>query len=258
MDTTGLAYTESGTGPAVVLLHAFPLNASIWESLQHHLSADYRVISVDLPGFGRSQPPRPFTMDSAADELHALLGHLGAVPCALVGLSMGGYVAFAFADRHPDALAKLVVIDSKAAGDDPAGKAARNAMIDAVRRGGASAVAQQMLPRLLAEQTREQQPALVQRLTEIIHSTLPLTIEYGLSAMRDRPDRTAALAKIAVPTLIVVGEHDKLAPPEVAAELQRQIPGAQLVVLRGAGHVSAIEQPADFLHLVRSFLQRPG
>jgi pimeloyl-ACP methyl ester carboxylesterase len=252
---TNLAYTELGSGLAIVLLHAFPLNASIWSTVQKELSKTHRVIAVDLPGFGQSQPPRPFTIDSAAEDLHALLTELDALPCTLGGMSMGGHVTFAFADRYPDAASHLVFISTKAAGDDAPGKAGREKMLATVRSEGSAAVAEQMLPRLISDTTKTEQPALVKQLDAIIRSNSPLAIEYATVAMRDRPDRTPSLAKIAVPTLICYGENDAFIPLSVPTALQQQIKNAKLAIIPKAGHLCAIEQPAEFQRVVRELLQ---
>src|SRR5688572_6819435 len=144
-----LAYAQRGEGVPVVLVHGFPLDSRMWGNQAHALAAGYRVITPDLRGFGRSPSNEPFTIESLADDVHALLVKIGALPCALAGFSMGGYVALAFAKKYPTDLRALILVDTRAGGDTAEGKAAREKSVQLVRQGGAKAIADQMLPKLL-------------------------------------------------------------------------------------------------------------
>ena len=253
-----MAYDERGPGggdvPAV-LLHGFPLDATMWEAQAQALGdAGYRVIAPDLPGFGRSRSDAPFTMDSQADAVHALLDSIGALPCVLVALSMGGYIALAYAKKYPADLRGLVLVDTKAEADTAEGKAGRQKMIDLVRKEGSKAVADQMMPKMLAKDAAAQRPQQAQALRRIMEACPPKTIENALAAMRDRPDRTGELATIKVPTLVIVGESDQITPPDVAETMAKKIPGAQLVKIRGAGHMSPMEQPEQVNQAIQVFL----
>ena len=126
---TTLDYEEQGTGMPLVLLHGFPLDSRIWREQLAALSDRFHVIAPDLRGFGQSKSSDTFTMESLADDVHALLADLQALPCILGGLSMGGYVALAYAKKYPTDLRGLVLIDTKAEGDTAEGKAGREKMI---------------------------------------------------------------------------------------------------------------------------------
>ena len=145
-----LSYTDRGSGTPLVLLHGFPLDSRIWDQQAADLSGQCRVITPDLRGFGQSKPETPFTIESLADDVHALLESIVALPCVLGGLSMGGYVALAYAKKYPADLKALALIDTKAEGDTPEGKQGRQKMIDLVREKGSPAVAGQMMPRMFA------------------------------------------------------------------------------------------------------------
>jgi pimeloyl-ACP methyl ester carboxylesterase len=257
---TALSYHERGRGGRnVALLHGFPLDARMWEAQLAALGdapGGYRVVAPDLRGFGQSRSDAPFTIESLADDVHALLSALGALPTALVGLSMGGYVALAYAKKYPADLRALVLVDTKAEGDTTDGKAGRQKMIDLVRKEGAKAVAEQMMPKMLAKDSAGQRPQQAQALRRIMESCPPKTIEHALAAMRDRPDRSPELSSIKVPTLVIVGESDAITPPEVAESMAKKIPKAQLITIRGAGHMSPMEQPDQVNRALRAFFEK--
>ena len=250
-----LHYTEQGSGRPVLLVHGFPLDSRMWEAQAPALaSANWRVIAPDLRGFGRSQSDSPFTLESLADELHRFAEAVGAIPFVLIGLSMGGYVSLAYAKKYLAGLRGLVLVDSKAEADTPEGKEARAKMIDLVRKDGSKAVAEQMMPKMLAKDAADQRPQTAQALRRIMEACPPKTIEHALAAMRDRPDRSGELSAISVPTLVIVGDSDAITPPAAAESMVNKIPGAQLVVIRGAGHMSPMEQPEQVNRAIRAFL----
>lgn len=226
----------------------------MWDAQIAELSASYRVLAPDLPGFGRSRSDEPFTMESQADAIHAWLEESNAFPCVLGGLSMGGYIALAYVRKYPSDLRGLMLIDTKAAGDNPQQKEGRQKMVELVRSSGAEAVAGQMLPKMLAEDTPRARPAVAATLRAMMEACPPRTTENALVAMRDRPDQSSHLSSIAVPTLIIVGDADSITPVPVAQSMQKQIPGARLSVIKGAGHMSSMEQPAQVNQAMRRFL----
>jgi 3-oxoadipate enol-lactonase len=259
LNNTTMHFEESGTGRALVLLHGFPLDSRIWEPQRQGLSDRHRVITPDLRGFGKSGLAiRPFSLEDLADDIHALLAELGALPAALGGLSMGGYVALAYVKKYPTDLSALLLLDTKAEGDTPDGKQARDKMIELARTKGAKAVADQMMPKMLSPDTLEHRPNVVKSLREVMDSQPPQTIAAALAAMRDRPDHSGNLPSISVPTLIIVGESDAITPPPVAESMHKAIPRSQLVIIKGAGHMTPMEQPQQVIDALRRFLQGIG
>lgn len=248
-------YEDSGRGLPLVLLHGFPLDSRMWEGQGADLTSVARVITPDLRGFGKSQPPAPFSMESQSDDMHALLSEIGALPCMLVGLSMGGYVALNYARKYPQDLRALALVDTRSEADTPQGKEARQKMIDLVRASGSKAVADQMEPKMLSKDTLEHRPAQVRALRQMMENCPPLTIEYALAAMRDRPDVTEFLPSIKVPTLIIVGDADAITPPAMAESMHKKIAGSQLVVIQGAGHMSPLEQPEQVSRAMRKLVE---
>jgi pimeloyl-ACP methyl ester carboxylesterase len=259
---TSISFEERGVGrpgaPPIVLLHGFPLEHRMWEAQLSGLSRSFRVIAADLRGFGRSPCEDAFTIPSLADDVHGLLESLGALPCVLCGLSMGGYVALAYVRKYPTTLRGLILVATKAEADAAPAREGRQKMIDAVRAGGSKAIADAMEPKLLAEATLRGRPDVVRSLRGMMEGCPPGTIERALVAMRDRPDQTDNLPSIPVPTLVLVGEHDAITPPDVARAMHSKIPNAQLEVIPGAGHMAPMEQPDAVTRAIERFVAGIG
>jgi pimeloyl-ACP methyl ester carboxylesterase len=254
IDDTLTAYHESGSGKPLALVHGFPLDWRIFEPQVAELSKKHRVIAPDLPGFGQSKSDKPFTIASAADHVHELLKALGALPVALGGLSMGGYIALAFAKKYPKDLSALILMDTRAEGDTPEGKQAREKMIELVRKEGSKAIADQMLPKMFSPDTLKGNDPLVRKLLDIMQHCPPKTIEHALVALRDREDYSGILSSITVPTLILVGEQDAITPPKMAQAMHEKIPNSKLVQISGAGHVSTMEKAEEVTAAIGEFV----
>jgi 3-oxoadipate enol-lactonase len=246
-------YFDHGSGTPIVLVHGFPLDARMWQAQIDELSNQHRIIAPDLRGFGQSISSEPFTIRSLADDLHALLSKIGALPCLLAGLSMGGYVALAFAKKYPADLRGLALIDTRAEADTAEGRENRNKMIEQAKAAGSKAIADAMFPKLLCASTIQNQPRVAQNLRQIMQSQSPLTLQHALAAMRDREDQTQNLPSIAVPVLILVGEQDVITPPAMSQTMEKLLPRATLVMIPDAGHMSPMEQPQRVSDALRQF-----
>lgn len=253
---TTLHFEEAGHGTPVVLLHGFPLDSRVWAKQIEGLADRFRVVTPDLRGFGKSPSAEAFTLASLADDVHGMLAGVGALPAVFGGLSMGGYVALEYVKKYPSDLKGLMLIDTKAEGDSPEGKEARNKMIELVRSKGSSAVAEQMMPKMLAPDAAQSRPQVARELRRIMEACPALTIEHALAAMRDRNDHTADLPSIAEPTLILVGDADAITPPKVAQTMREAIPRSQIAIIHGAGHMAIMEQPEQVNRAMRDFLAR--
>lgn len=252
---TPIAYEDHGTGPGLVLLHAFPLDSSLWKHQAGALADRFRVIAPDLPGFGGSAVSAGLTIDSVADVVAELLDHLGVNERVVVGgLSMGGYAALAFARLYPQRVRALILADTKADPDDEAGRASRDKLIQLAADQGPGAVFEQMLPKMLGPDTATGKPDVVQLVRDTAGRQKVEGVVAALKAMRDRPDGRPGLSHISFPTLVVVGEQDAITPPDRARELAENIPNARLVTIPDAGHLSNLENPAAFTQAVREFL----
>ncbi len=255
---TTMNYLDVGAGgPAVVLLHAFPFHSGMWEPQVEALADRHRVVVPDLKGFGGSDAPEDvsaYSMASYADEVAGLLGTLELEQVAVVGLSMGGYVAFSLLSRHRPLVSALVLADTRADPDSEQVLERRTNQQRTVREEGTAPVIEALLDTLLAEPTRRHRPEVVDRARRLMKDNPPAGFVGALEAMKSRPDASPQLGSIDVPTLVVVGEDDKPSPPEVAESMHEAIRGSRLAVLPEAGHLTNLEVPGPFNQAVGGFL----
>jgi pimeloyl-ACP methyl ester carboxylesterase len=254
--TPELAYAQGGAGAPLVLLHAFPFSRRMWQHQHDGLTAHVRLVTPDLPGFGESpasdQAPDLGVM---ADGVLDLLDRLGLDEVVLGGLSMGGYVAMEILRRRPGVVSALVLADTKASADPEEGAANRRRMADLLEETGSPRpLVHDVLPTLVSDTTRQDRPETVAWLRAIVEGTDPLAAAWAQRAMAARPDSFDTLRQVRVPTLVVVGDEDRLSPPSDAEAMVQAVPGAQIAVLGGAGHLSAAERPDEFNSLVSDFV----
>ena len=238
----------------VVLLHAFPLNAGLWRRQVEAAPAGFRFVTPDLPGFGASAEPPATSMDAMARSVLRGLDSVGIGRAVIGGLSMGGYVTLALYRLAPERFSGMILADTRATADTDQQKEARRKMIATVREHGPSAVADEMLPKLLGATSHREKPELAALVRRMIEGNSAETIAGAVQAMLERPDSTPLLPSVRVPALILCGEEDVLTPPADAEALQRGIPGARLVRLPGAGHLSNVEAPDSFTRALGDFL----
>jgi 3-oxoadipate enol-lactonase len=237
---------------AVVFLHAFPLNAAMWAAQVDALKGR-RTLAPHLPGFG-GQAVAQADLDAFAAAALGEMDASGVDRAVVVGLSMGGYVAFRLHALAPDRVEGLVLADTRAGADDEAGRRKRTDQAARARSEGIGWMPDAMVPALLGETTRRERPEVVDHVRRLIAQAHPEGVARALEAMRQRPDSTPALAGIGVPTLVVVGEEDTLTPPGESRHIADGIPGARLVVLPRAGHLANLEAPAGFNEVLLDFL----
>ncbi|HEY3469551.1 MAG TPA: alpha/beta hydrolase [Amycolatopsis sp.] len=241
----------------LVLLHAFPLDARMWNAVREPLASHLRVITPDQRGLGRSPLPesgREPSLEDAARDVIALLDRLALDRVVLGGCSMGGYLAMAVLRLAPERVGGLVLIDTKATPDTPEAAQSRLDVAARVEREGiAGWLAEANLPNLLAETTRTRRPDVVETVREIIESQPPAGISWTALALRTRPDSLDLLRDSGVPALVVVGEEDPITPVAAASAMVEVMPGATLVVLPGAGHLTPLEDPAGVVEAILSW-----
>ena len=256
VDSLEIGYDDVGSGAGAPLLftHAFPLNRTMWAPQLSALVERCRCIAADLRGFGDSSVAPPYSMEQYADDLAHLLDQLHIDKVVLVGCSMGGYASFAFWRRHKHRVRALVLADTRAGGDSDETLTRRRQLIQIARTEGAIAVANLQIPSLVGKTTREKQPDTYDAVHRMVAQAPVEGIVGALQAMMVRPDSTPTLGTIDVPTLIVVGEEDVPTPVKEARLLHDRIPGSRLEVIAQAGHLSNMERPAAFNHLLTEFL----
>jgi 3-oxoadipate enol-lactonase len=249
-----IAYSDQGTGLPIVFLHAFPLNRTMWATQEHGLSSQFRIITIDLRGHGESDAPLwRYTLDQSADDVRALLDHLAIQQALFVGLSMGGYILFAFYRKYADRMKGLILADTRAQADKEEEKARRFQMAQIAHTQGAAAIADLMIPKLLSPATIQTKPDLVGQVRAMIEGSQISGIAGDLMAMAERPDSVLLLTQITCPTQIIVGQLDQGTPVSDAKLMAEHIPGSRLAVIPNAAHLANLEQPQAFTQLVAAF-----
>jgi pimeloyl-ACP methyl ester carboxylesterase len=253
-DGIEIGYDDVGAGMPVAFVHGFPHNRTLWSPQVSALVDRARCIAPDLRGFGESSHHGPFTIDQYADDVAMLLRSLGVERAVIAGLSMGGYVALALWRRHRSLVRGLVLAHTRAGSDTDEARGKRRALIDVARTRGASAVADGQVTGMLGKTTREKRPAMIDEVHRMLATASVEGIVGALEAMMARVDSTGTLPTIDVPTLVIVGSEDVLIPRSEGDILREAIRGSRLEVIEQAGHVSNMERPAAFNHVLSEFL----
>ena len=229
------------------------MDASFWGPMWRELAVGVTLLTPEFPGFGTAPPVDAPTIAGFASDVADLIRAEAPGPATVIGLSLGGYVALALACDHPDVVAGLVLANTRAEGDDPAARAGREQAIDTVRIDGLDTYIATLLPQVLGADAT---PEAWERAQAIAQVQDPEAVCLALEALRDRSDRSGKLGAIAVPTTVIAGSDDAVTPRDAARSLADGIPGATLAVIDGAGHLSALERPAEFAALVAAILSR--
>ncbi len=252
---TELTVDVRGEGVPVLFVHGFPFDRSMWRHQLATLSGARRV-APDFRGVGSAAAGADgYSLSRYADDLVAVLDALGIRAAVVCGLSMGGYVVFELLRRHAERVRALVLADTRVDADSPAGKRGRDELAALAEREGADAVSERLLPRLLAPVTLATQPEVGAQVREMARRWSVPALVGALRAMRDRPDSTATLRALRIPTLVVAGQDDQVSPPESARAMAELVPGAQCHVIPGAGHLAPLEQPLAVGRLLAEFVR---
>ncbi len=253
---TNIDCRDKGAGLPVILIHAFPLNQTMWDDQLVALQNFCRTITLDLRGFGQSDAPQDsISMDHMAADVRALMSALDIDRAVLVGLSMGGYISFAFLRNYPDAVVALVLADTRASADTPDARERRLNSAEKAEREGVSAIAEDMIPLLLGGTTLERRPSIVERVRSMIEANSPRGIAGAQRGMAGRRDSTDVLEAIDAPTLVLVGAEDRLTGVTETEEWSHRIRGVRLKLIERAGHLSNLENAHEFSAALIEFLQ---
>jgi pimeloyl-ACP methyl ester carboxylesterase len=253
-----LAVDVRGEGLAVLFVHGFPFDRTLW---RHQVAAlaKYRRIAPDLRGVGDSRgSAEEYSMGRYAADLVALLDALEVRRAVVCGLSMGGYIALEMMRRYPERVRALMLCDTRATPDAEDARKRRDELAALAARDGPGAVGDKLIPNLLGAATRAERPEVQEQLLAMSRRYSVPGIQGALRAMRDRPDSTPDLPKIAIPTLVMVGAEDPTSPPAVMKGMADVIPGARYVVVPAAGHASPLEQPLVTSRVMADFLDGLG
>ncbi|USG64157.1 alpha/beta hydrolase [Brevibacillus ruminantium] len=250
-----IAYLDSGAGEAVCLVHGFCGSSAYWQKILPQLEKSHRVIAPDLRGHGNSSvPSESFTVEKMAGDLAHLLDQTGIEKITLLGHSLGGYVALAFAELFPERVKAIGLIHSTAYPDDEQAKANRTKGMDNIQRNGVEPFIKALIPKLFAPESATLIPAEWNLAREIGLQTPAEGAIRTLEAMRDRPDRREILASLPCPLLLVAGKNDQIIAPEKTFTVKG--PRVHQVLLEGAGHMGMLETPDELAQEMLSFLSK--
>lgn len=258
MSTLNLAHEVRGEGLPVVFLHAFPLNRRMWDGVVADLEG-VKAILVDAPGFGESPVPEtPYDLADVARAVVDILDREGVERAVVVGLSMGGYIAFRLYDMFWPRISGMVLADTRAEMDGPEAREAREKAIARIRSGDREGYLADLLPRLVGSTTLRTRPEVVEKVRRWMEEAPDQALVLALTAMKNRPDSVPMLPTVEVPVLAIAGEEDELTPPEVMERMVNKMPHARLEVIPGSGHLSAVEDPEGFRERLVRFLREIG
>ncbi len=247
-----LSIKAAGSGPALLLLHGFPLDHSMWLNQLNGLAEQYHVIAPEFRGFGQSTLDDPtFSLKDLADDVEFVRSHLaGDQPIRLCGLSMGGYVAFEYWKHYRQHLELLILANTKPTADDEAARAGRVKMAEQALREGSWPALAGMMTKMLSTTTIQQQPEVQSFVEEMMRRASPEGVAAALHAMASRHDFTKLLPTIETRTMVITGADDPIAPPAATEQWAKLIPGAKYTCIANAAHLTPLEQPARFNDLL--------
>lgn len=249
----GTSYRDTGTGPAVMLVHGFPADGTLWNHQVPRLEKNFRLLIPDLPGSGSSPLTGPLSIEDMAEVIGEVLDNAGVARPVVIGHSMGGYAALAFAERYPERLAGLGLYHSTAFEDSPEKKEGRLRSIRLMRSYGGPRFLSQTVQGLFTAAFRGAHPGVLRELVARAGKAPSGALAYYYEAMRERPDRTAVLRGARVPVLFVIGAQDTAAP---ASDVLRQVslPAVSQVCLwDDVAHMSMLETPERAAGALESF-----
>jgi len=259
-----MAYDDLGNKLPLLLIHGYPLNRTMWEPQIDGLRDHVRIIAPDLRSHGESSIPAisgsgfdiAHPMEQLADDCASLLEALDVNDRVILGgLSMGGYIAFAFYRKYHQRVAGLILAATRAGADSPEVKQNRDKAVALARQSGAQAIAQSMLPKMMSPKTYTEKPELVNLVSKMMQSTSVNGIVGDLLGMRDRPDSLSLLPQINIPTLLIHGADDQLIPLSEMQAMQAAIPGSVLRTIPNSGHLLNLEQSEIVNQAILEFIQ---
>jgi 3-oxoadipate enol-lactonase len=246
-----LHYEEHGEGKAVLLIHGFPFDHSIWSEVSAGLAGKARLILPDLRGFGQSpSPDGVYSMRLMAEDIAALMDRLEIKKAVLAGHSMGGYISLAFAQAYPERIAGLALVTSQAVADTPERRQARLRLADEVKRKGVKAVVAANLERYSPN------PDIRERTRTVMMQSQKKGVIAALKGMAERPDFTEVLSHLAVPGVVIAGELDAIVTLEKAREMAQMLPRGWVVEIPGGGHMPMFEAPELVTQAILDLLGR--
>lgn len=259
VNNNNISYNDEGPegAPIIIFIHGFPLNKSMWDKQLNALKDDYRVIAYDIRGHGDSEVGTVnFSIDLFVQDLISFMDALKIEKTMLCGLSMGGYIALNAVENHPGRFSALILSDTNCTADTPEAKEKRMNTIIGIKENGVEKLAEDLIPNLFAAESFKSNLEEIAAVKEMIVTTTIPSLNKSLHALANRKETCSKLAKIKVPTLILVGEEDKITPPEAAIAMQEKIKDSELSIINHAGHLSNMENENEFNSQLEKFIAK--
>lgn len=243
----------------LLLLHGFPQDHTLWDTNVPELALHADLIVPDLLGFGsNAHSAEATTMEAMAEDVKRLLDEREVDKVVVCGLSMGGYVALAFAERWPERVEALILCNTRSGADTEEAKAGREETAKNALSKGVEVIARGMIPKVLSAHTRNERADIVEVVQDMMARQPAEGVAAASRGMAQRPDRTALLTQLDMPALVITGESDELMPLPTSTAMVEALPQGELIVLPRAGHLSNLEAPQAFNAAVIGFLNTLG
>jgi len=243
----------AGNGVPILLLHGYPLDSRMWDRLVPLLAKDYLCIAPDLRGFGKNaEETKSFSIVDLADDCAKVLDALQIRrPCIVCGLSMGGYVAMQFVERHLERVASVILTNTRCNADDAAGASSRRSVATSALRNGVFETVAPMFEKLLSEATLRTQPSVVETVRSMMFETKASTIAWSQLAMAHREDFGSKMKSWNLPVTCVGGAMDPICPPGAIEQMVQAIPHSKMVIVNDSAHLTPLERPDEFAAIIR-------
>lgn len=259
--TSNLAFTYNDEGPAeapvIIFIHGFPFNKSMWSIQMEALKASHRVIAYDIRGHGNTKSEKiDFSIDLFAEDLINLMDTLKFDKVVLCGLSMGGYIALSAVEKYPQRFDGLVLCDTQCIADTPEAKEKRMKTIESIKSKGIENYADESIKNFFASESYSTKQKEIAAIREMIVNTSEESLCNTLIALSKRYETCSNLENIKMPVLIMVGKEDKITPPEASQFMHEKIKGSTISIIENAGHLTNLENPIEFNHQLKKFMQQ--
>ncbi|MDX1371471.1 MAG: alpha/beta hydrolase [Nitrososphaeraceae archaeon] len=249
--------TGDGENKAILFVHGFPCDNTMWEKQINYLNGSYYCVSYDIRGLGKSiVGDGQFTIEQFVDDLESIVNKLKIKKPALCGLSMGGYISLRAVEKMQNKFSALILCDTKSAADTNEAKINRANAIKRINSGDYNNFIKDFVTNCFAEEFKKKNKNEFEEIILRSQKSDPAGIKGCLLAMSARTDTTSTLNKIKLPTLIICGSEDKLTPAEVMKAMAEQISGAQINIINGSGHMSPVEKPGEVNKAIETFLAK--
>ncbi len=247
--------------PAIVLVHGFPYDSSIWDAQTEALKNDYFVVTYDVRGLGKSPAgDGQSIMDIFADDLFAVLKEYNLSKPAVAGFSMGGYILMKALEKQPDAFSSVIFCNTKSESDGDEARLKRNAGIMKINTEGLESFVSGFITATFSEDSKKNHPQVIESFIKKAASFDPVGVKGALLAMISRTDTGKVLENLKVPALVIAGAEDALMPVAVLRSMAERIPDSVFTVIEKAAHMTPVEQPEAVNKAISEFLrnQRRG